>query len=77
MNHPKVFADFHNADAQGRLRLNCIGLSLTGEGRLWNRSGVMAQGVSKSQPQPETGGAMPSWIRRQARVFPLVNTGLL
>ena len=25
MNHPKVFADFHNADAQGRLRLNCIG----------------------------------------------------
>jgi hypothetical protein len=25
MNHSKVFADFHNADAQGRLRLNCIG----------------------------------------------------
>jgi hypothetical protein len=25
MNRPKVFADFHNADAQGRLRLNCIG----------------------------------------------------
>jgi hypothetical protein len=25
MNHPKVFADFHNADIQGRLRLNCIG----------------------------------------------------
>jgi hypothetical protein len=25
MNHPKVFADFHNADTQGRLRLNCIG----------------------------------------------------
>ena len=25
MQHPKVFADFHNADAQGRLRLNCIG----------------------------------------------------
>src|SRR5712691_2590154 len=25
MNHPKVFADFHNADAHGRLRLNCIG----------------------------------------------------
>lgn len=25
MNTPKVFADFHNADAQGRLRLNCIG----------------------------------------------------
>lgn len=22
---PKVFADFHNADAEGRLRLNCIG----------------------------------------------------
>ncbi len=25
MNTPKVFADFHNADTQGRLRLNCIG----------------------------------------------------
>jgi hypothetical protein len=25
MNHPKVFADFHNADVHGRLRLNCIG----------------------------------------------------
>jgi len=25
MNGPRVFADFHNADAQGRLRLNCIG----------------------------------------------------
>ena len=25
MNKPRVFADFHNADAQGRLRLNCIG----------------------------------------------------
>lgn len=25
MNNPKVFADFHNADVKGRLRLNCIG----------------------------------------------------
>lgn len=25
MNNPKIFADFHNADAQGRLRLNCNG----------------------------------------------------
>jgi hypothetical protein len=25
MDRPRVFADFHNADAQGRLRLNCIG----------------------------------------------------
>ncbi len=25
MNHSRVFADFHNADAEGRLRLNCIG----------------------------------------------------
>ena len=25
MNKPRVFADFHNADAQGRLRLNCAG----------------------------------------------------
>ena len=25
MKKPRVFADFHNADAQGRLRLNCDG----------------------------------------------------
>ena len=25
MKKPRVFADFHNADAQGRLRLNCVG----------------------------------------------------
>ena len=25
MNKPRVFADFHNADPKGRLRLNCVG----------------------------------------------------
>ena len=25
MDTPKVFADFHNADGKGRLRLNCKG----------------------------------------------------
>lgn len=25
MVRPKVYADFHNADANGRLRLNCVG----------------------------------------------------
>jgi hypothetical protein len=25
MSEPRVFADFHNADLQGRVRLNCIG----------------------------------------------------
>jgi hypothetical protein len=25
MSYPKIYADFHNADAKGRLRLNCIG----------------------------------------------------
>ena len=25
MSNLKVFADFHNADSQGRLRLNCTG----------------------------------------------------
>lgn len=25
MNRPRVYADFHNADAEGRLRLNCVG----------------------------------------------------
>ncbi|RKU33759.1 hypothetical protein C6499_00750 [Candidatus Poribacteria bacterium] len=25
MNKPRVFAEFHNADAKGRVRLNCAG----------------------------------------------------
>ncbi|MGL5060971.1 MAG: hypothetical protein ACRC62_13435 [Microcoleus sp.] len=25
MNYPRIFADFHNADERGRLRLNCVG----------------------------------------------------
>ncbi|MGH7965735.1 MAG: hypothetical protein ACRERD_28625 [Candidatus Binatia bacterium] len=25
MNNLRVYADFHNADVQGRLRLNCVG----------------------------------------------------
>ncbi len=25
MSKPRVFADFHNADEKGRLRLNCVG----------------------------------------------------
>jgi hypothetical protein len=25
MANPRIHADFHNADAQGRLRLNCVG----------------------------------------------------
>lgn len=25
MQNTKIYADFHNADSQGRLRLNCIG----------------------------------------------------
>ncbi len=25
MNKPRVFADFHNADVEGRLRLSCVG----------------------------------------------------
>jgi len=25
MSQPTVYADFHNADSQGRLRLNCVG----------------------------------------------------
>ena len=27
MNKPRVFADLHNADAKGRLRLNCAGIA--------------------------------------------------
>ena len=25
MSSPRIYADFHNADANGRLRLNCVG----------------------------------------------------
>ncbi|MEP6517718.1 hypothetical protein [Microcoleus vaginatus] len=25
MKYPRIFTDFHNADEQGRLRLNCVG----------------------------------------------------
>ncbi|MEG4306426.1 hypothetical protein [Microcoleus sp. D3_18a_C4] len=25
MKYPRIFADFHNADEEGRLRLNCVG----------------------------------------------------
>ena len=25
MKEPRIYADFHNADAEGRLRLNCVG----------------------------------------------------
>ena len=25
MNKPRVYADFHNADVKGRVRLNCVG----------------------------------------------------
>ena len=25
MNKPRIFADFHNADAKGRVRLSCVG----------------------------------------------------
>jgi hypothetical protein len=25
MRHPKIFVDFHNADPEGRIRLNCAG----------------------------------------------------
>jgi hypothetical protein len=27
MSDTRIFADFHNADSQGRLRLNCVGTS--------------------------------------------------
>jgi hypothetical protein len=32
MNNPRIFADFQNADSQGRLRLNCIGTILPWRG---------------------------------------------
>lgn len=40
MDKPKVFADFHNADAQGRLRLNCTGtIEDLAHQKIWLRDG--------------------------------------
>ncbi len=40
MNVPRVFADFHNADIQGRLRLNCTGtIEDLAQQKIWLRDG--------------------------------------
>jgi hypothetical protein len=40
MDKPRVFADFHNADAQGRLRLNCTGtIEDLARQKIWLRDG--------------------------------------
>ena len=41
MSNPKVFADFHNADTRGRLRLNCVGtIEGLGQQQIVLRDGV-------------------------------------
>lgn len=41
MNIPKVFADFHNADTQGRLRLNCTGtIEDLARQKIWLQNGL-------------------------------------
>jgi hypothetical protein len=40
MDKTRVFADFHNADAQGRLRLNCTGtIEDLARQKIWLRDG--------------------------------------
>ncbi|MDF5725696.1 MAG: hypothetical protein PUP91_35665 [Rhizonema sp. PD37] len=41
MDIPRVFADFHNADAQGRLRLNCTGtIEDLARQKIWLKEGL-------------------------------------
>jgi hypothetical protein len=41
MDTPRVFADFHNADPQGRLRLNCTGtIEDLARQKIWLQEGL-------------------------------------
>lgn len=42
MVQPRIYADFHNADSQGRLRLNCVGtVEDLGQQRIELREGLL------------------------------------
>lgn len=76
MDKPRVFADFHNADVQGRLRLNCIGtvqdlarqqVSLQdGQGLILYSEDLEADGVARYSREENLWVAVIDWnaIRR-------------
>ena len=80
MNKPRVFADFHNADAKGRVRLNCVGtvedlacqkISLTeGQGLILYSEDLEVDGVVRYSPKENLWVAVIDWdaIREVAPV---------
>ena len=80
MDQPRVFVDFHNADAKGRVRLNCVGtvedlarqkISLT-EGQSLSLYGedLEVDGVVRYSPKENLWVAVIDWdaIREVAPV---------
>ena len=71
MNKPRVFADFHNADAKGRLRLNCVGtvedlacqkISLTeGQSLILYSEDLEVDGVVRYSPKEKLWVAVIDW----------------
>ena len=71
MNKPRVFADFHNADAKGRLRLNCVGtvedlacqkISLTeGQSLIFYSEDLEVDGVVRYSPKEKLWVAVIDW----------------
>ena len=80
MNKPRVFADFHNADAKGRVRLNCVGtvedlacqkISLTeGQALILYSEDLEVDGVVRYSPKENLWVAVIDWdaIREVAPV---------
>ena len=71
MNKPRVFADFHNADAKGRVRLNCVGtvedlacqkISLTeGQALILYSEDLEVDGVTRYSPKENLWVAVIDW----------------
>lgn len=71
MNKPRVFADFHNADAKGRVRLNCVGtvedlacqkISLTeGQALILYSEDLEVDGVVRYSPKENLWVAVIDW----------------
>ena len=80
MNKPRVFVDFHNADAKGRVRLNCVGtvedlacqkISLTeGQSLTLYSEDLEVDGVVRYSPKENLWVAVIDWdaIREVAPV---------
>ena len=65
MNKPRVFADFHNADVKGRLRLSCAGtvadLERHGESLLIYSEELEVEGVVHYSEKEKLWTAVIDW----------------